>query len=83
MLEDVIAGTGAKMDVEMLQGEERGEVVGGAAEVEAEAEVEVEVEVEAEAEAEVEVAVQIIAAVPMMKMCRIIKVAQSMLFQIS
>jgi hypothetical protein len=59
------------MDVEMLQGEERGEVVGGAAEV------------EVEAEAEVEVAVQIIAAVPMMKMCRIIKVAQSMLFQIS
>ena len=67
------------MDVEMLQGEERGEVVGGAAEVEAE----VEVEVEVEAEAEVEVAVQIIAAVPMMKMCRIIKVAQSMLSQIS
>jgi len=81
MLEDVIAGTGAKMDVEMLQGEERGEVVGGASEVEAEAEA--EAEVEAEAEAEVEVAVQIIAAVPMMKMCRIIKVAQSMLSQIS
>jgi hypothetical protein len=73
------------MDVEMLQGEERGEVVGGASEVEAEAEAEAEaeVEVEVEAEAEVEVAVQIIAAVPMMKMCRIIKVAQSMLSQIS